>query len=449
MNKNNLVAKMIEVLGGSSRGQMGNAPKQHNIRGEPHYLNYATAEEMKHLKDDGGTGEMTQYNIPAFPKGGDDDESNESNSFGGSGQTGNTSNNTGGGPQQQQSDGGNTGGGPQQQDPSPDPSPDLVDSGSDGTFGFSEYSWNPFDDDYEFNLNSLLDTLNIAHGSKEASDLRQQPGETAEEYHARMTGEGSVSEEGDTYGGVTQAPTYEDSQGGIHTTQEGADAADEQFQALTDAQGTATGTLDDFGDTYGEDYFSGLESDYAGSYTGERDTAYNAALQGIYDDFMKKGVWDQGAYDEQLALVDAGVLADTGMVDDFTGTFSTGAQDDYNTWYDNQTEAISNLYGAGNLEGLTNFELGELDMTRYDPTSDDFEFEDFNFLDEFIKIYPDGSSVYTDPSTIADDGDGEGEVEDGTTVSAAPGSMIKKKARSKVPTYTSSPLASGGSSSTH
>ena len=58
MNKNNLVAKMIEVLGGSSRGQMRNAPKQHNIRGEPHYLNYATAEEMKHLQDDGGTGEM-------------------------------------------------------------------------------------------------------------------------------------------------------------------------------------------------------------------------------------------------------------------------------------------------------------------------------------------------------------------------------------------------------
>jgi hypothetical protein len=377
-----------------------------------------------------------------------------------------TSNNTGGGPQQQDDDnddfepGGEGGISIDQGSTDPEPGGESttsidedplgiaggqVDSGSDGSFGFSDYSWNPFDDDYEFNFGSILDTLGIAHGSDEASSLHFQgkgfEDETAAEYHERMTGEGSVSEEGDTYGGVTQAPTYEDSQGGIHTTQEGADAADEQFQALTTAQGTATGTLTDYGADYGEDYISGIESDYTGSYTGEQDSAYNAALQGIYDDLMMTGVWDQGAYDSQLALVDAGVLADTSAIGTLASDYSGLAQTDYNTWEAGETGEIQTLYDAGDLEGLNTWELE--DYSGFEGG----DYADFNFLDEFKKIYPDGSTEYTDPSTIADDG--EGEVEGEGAVLAPPASMIKKKARSKVPTYTSSPLASGGSSSTH
>ena len=42
-------------------------PRQHNIQGQAHYPVFVTAKEMQTLKDGGGTGEMTKYDIPAFP----------------------------------------------------------------------------------------------------------------------------------------------------------------------------------------------------------------------------------------------------------------------------------------------------------------------------------------------------------------------------------------------
>ena len=51
----------------AKRKGMVKVPRQHNIQGEAHYPVFVTAKEMKELKLDGGTGEMTKYGIPAYP----------------------------------------------------------------------------------------------------------------------------------------------------------------------------------------------------------------------------------------------------------------------------------------------------------------------------------------------------------------------------------------------
>ena len=51
----------------AKRKGMVKVPRRHNIKGEAHYPVFVTAKEMKELKLDGGSGEMTEYGIPAYP----------------------------------------------------------------------------------------------------------------------------------------------------------------------------------------------------------------------------------------------------------------------------------------------------------------------------------------------------------------------------------------------
>ena len=72
----------------AKRKGMVKVPTRHNIKGEAHYPVFVTAKEMKELKLDGGSGEMTKYGIPAFPAynpGGTEKSSSDSASMGGSG----------------------------------------------------------------------------------------------------------------------------------------------------------------------------------------------------------------------------------------------------------------------------------------------------------------------------------------------------------------------------
>ena len=46
---------------------MVKVPRSYNIQSETHYPVFVTAKEMKELKLDGGSGEMTKYGIPAYP----------------------------------------------------------------------------------------------------------------------------------------------------------------------------------------------------------------------------------------------------------------------------------------------------------------------------------------------------------------------------------------------
>jgi hypothetical protein len=52
----------------AKRKGMVKVPRRHNIQGQEHYPVFVTAKEMKELKLDGGSGEMTKYGIPSFDK---------------------------------------------------------------------------------------------------------------------------------------------------------------------------------------------------------------------------------------------------------------------------------------------------------------------------------------------------------------------------------------------
>mgnify|MGYP003650502112 CR=1 FL=1 len=254
-------------------------------------------------------------------------------------------------------------------------------------------------------------------------------------------------------------PEYQGKDGQMYWTQGEADMVNARFDTARD---TALGTLTDFGTgTYGTDYMSGLSENYRGEFADERQTAYDAALEGVYDDFKLSGVWDQTAYDEGLAAVDAGVLADNALLDPGATAYSDLAQGEFDTWLDAQTAEVQELYGGTDLSALSdwtfdvegaeddegNITNAGLDLSAYDPESDnynadlmDLEGQDFNFLEEFKRIYPSGT---TTPGVTGDAG------ASGVDESTGKSSVRKtKKAKSKVPTYTSSPFGSGGSSST-
>ena len=83
----------------AKRKGMVKVPRRHNIQGEAHYPVFVTAKEMKELKLDGGSGEMTKYDIPAFPaynpggteKSSSDEKSRPSSAISGTQERGDTS----------------------------------------------------------------------------------------------------------------------------------------------------------------------------------------------------------------------------------------------------------------------------------------------------------------------------------------------------------------------
>ena len=51
----------------AKREGMVKVPRRYDIQGKTHYPVFVTAKEMKELKLDGGSGQMTKYGIPAYP----------------------------------------------------------------------------------------------------------------------------------------------------------------------------------------------------------------------------------------------------------------------------------------------------------------------------------------------------------------------------------------------
>ena len=302
-----------------------------------------------------------------------------------------------------------------------------------------------FDDSLEGYTQEEIDAMN-------RDDPDRQPDDDVDD---RMTDEefnALAAELGET-------PQFEAKDGEMYWTQGEADMVNARFDTARD---TALGTLTDFGsDKYGTDYMSGLSENYRGEFADERQTAYDAALEGVYDDFKLSGVWDQTAYDESLAAVDAGVLADNALLDPGATAYSDLAQGEFDTWLAAQTAEVQELYGGTDLSALSEWKFDVegaeddegnitnvgLDLSAYDPKSDnynadlmDLEGQDFNFLEEFKRIYPSGTTA---PGVTGDAG------ASGVDEPTGRSSVRKtKKAKSKVPTYTSSPFGSGGSSST-
>jgi hypothetical protein len=327
-----------------------------------------------------------------------------------------TSNNTGGGPQQQDDDNddfepGGDGGiaidqgptdpGPGESTTSIDEDPlgidgGQVDSGSDGSFNFSDYSWNPFDDDYEFNFNNMLDTLNISSGSDEGSSLHfQGPGfedETAAEYHARMTGEGSVSEQGDasgSTGNVQGENTYADWEGNLHDTQAGADTANEELLA-TGKAGAIEGA---------EGFEHDLSGGYKSAYEQQLSDAYDAAYAGIGQNILNTGTGDYGA------LEDA-VPGQGDYLTELSTNYQKNAQNTYDDWYGTNTDAINALTNLKDIEDYVWTDMPEYDLDNSGGYAPNGTWEGDlmpEFYGDFNKVY---AKDYKNPSGWQYDADG-------------------------------------------
>jgi len=218
----------------------------------------------------------------------------------------------------------------------------------------------------------------------------------------------------------------------MHWSQESADA--ENALLLDELRASREQELYDYGGTASEEAYTDLESDFQtyldATLAGQRQTAYDQALSGLYEDQKQSGVWDQDTYDTALAGIDAGVLADETRLGQYEEELKTSAKEDYDTWLQDQ---LSDLSGQG-YQDLQDWNWSDLDLSSH---TDNQEYQDFNFLDEFKKLDPEGNVVGTDT----------GEEVDSAGVEAVPASRtaIKKK-KKYTPTSSSSALTGSGSS---
>jgi|8_EtaG_2_1085327.scaffolds.fasta_scaffold01622_7 hypothetical protein len=230
---------------------------------------------------------------------------------------------------------------------------------------------------------------------------------------------------------------YQAHDGSMHWSQESADA--ENALLLDELRASKERELYDYGGTASEAAYTDLGSDFEtyldDTLAGQRQTAYDQVLAGLYEDQKQSGVWDQDTYDTALAGVDAEVLADTGRLDEYGEQLKTSAKGDYDAWLEDQ---MSDISGQG-YQDLKDWNWSDLDLSSH---TDNQEYQDFNFLDEFKKLDPEGNVVGTDT------GAGTGEEVDSAGVEATPASRtaIKKK-KKYTPISSSASLTGGGSSS--
>jgi len=450
LNNQQLLEEVIlQVLKGSGKGQMGGAPKRHNIRGEPHYLNYATAEEMNHLKDDGGTGEMTKYNIPAFPKGGDDDESNESEFGGQSGDTthGGTGADFGGidsggyDPAGDTGFGGDDSGGYDPGIITGDDSPGA-DTGGD-TGGDTDWSYNPFTNDWA--------DLDVGRWWSEVAmpwfeeTFGREP--TAEE-KKNLKIEHETGGDGSTVA-TENVLTYADWEGIEHDTQTGADAANAgllstaQTGAIGGAEGFEYGTevagVDEDGNAITTD--ESLTGGYSGAYEQMLSDAYDAAKTGVGSGLAGSGGMptydDAGNEIDPYGALEGAVEGQNTYLSGLADAYQLNAQTNYDDWLATNTTNINALTNLEDINDYTWTDMPEYDTDLsggmvdgvWDPDWMPEFYSGFNqeygkdFLADQNWTYDvDGNRVpgsydssTTGTTETTDDGDGEG-------VTAAPGS---------------------------
>ena len=239
----------------------------------------------------------------------------------------------------------------------------------------------------------------------------------------------SMAEEYEIY------PEYEAYDGSMHYSQASADAVNERL--TTEARSTKESELTDYGSTEAQGIYDEIASDFQthlDSLSGQRQTAYDQALAGLYDDQQLTGVWDQGAYDTALSGLDAAVEGETAELDAYGTELQSGAEDAYNTWL---TEQMSGL-GEQDYQGLQDWSWEDLDLSGF---TDDQEYKDFDFLSEFKKLTPEGEVVEAEGETGIEEAEVEGD--------AAPASRTATKKKKKYTPTTSSASLTGGGSSTN
>ena len=230
-------------------------------------------------------------------------------------------------------------------------------------------------------------------------------------------------------------PEFQAWDGTMHWTQEDADAMN---AILLDQSYTAKESeLKDYGSTTSAGVYDEIASDYQthlDSLTGKRESAYNQALAGLYDDQQLTGLWDQEAYDKALAGLDEAVLGETGELDQYGASLKSGAEDAYNTWLTEQMDEL----GKQDYQGLQDWDWSDLDLSDF---TDDQEYKDFDFLSEFKKLTPEGEAVKAEGDAETEGGEVEGD--------AAPASRTASRKKKRYAPISSSASLTGGGSSTN
>ena len=239
-------------------------------------------------------------------------------------------------------------------------------------------------------------------------------------------------------------PQFQAWDGSMHWSQEGADAENQLL--LDEGYASKKSELEGYGGEATEGVYGQIESDFEtfleDTLTSQRESAYNQALAGLYDDQQLSGVWDQDAYDTALSGLDEAVLTETGELEDYGASLKSDAEGAYDTWMASQLEGLGDLQSgatdASGYQALQDWSWEDLDLSDF--TSDQ-DYQDFDFLTEFKKLTPEGE-------TIAAEAEGEIEGAEGG-VDAAPASRTTTRKKKKFTPVTSSASLTGSGSSSN
>ena len=239
-------------------------------------------------------------------------------------------------------------------------------------------------------------------------------------------------------------PQFQAWDGSMHWSQEGADAENQLL--LDEGYASKKSELEGYGGEATEGVYGQIESDFEtfleDTLTSQRESAYNQALAGLYDDQQLSGVWDQAAYDTALSGLDEAVLTETGELEDYGASLKSDAEGAYDTWMASQLEGLGDLQSgatdASGYQALQDWSWEDLDLSDF--TSDQ-DYQDFDFLTEFKKLTPEGE-------TIAAEAEGEIEGAEGG-VDAAPASRTTTRKKKKFTPVTSSASLTGSGSSSN
>ena len=229
----------------------------------------------------------------------------------------------------------------------------------------------------------------------------------------------------------------------MHWSQEGADAENQLL--LDEGYASKKSELEGYGGEATEGVYGQIESDFEtfleDTLTSQRESAYNQALAGLYDDQQLSGVWDQDAYDTALSGLDEAVLTETGELEDYGASLKSDAEGAYDTWMASQLEGLGDLQSgatdASGYQALQDWSWEDLDLSDF---TGDQDYQDFDFLTEFKKLTPEGE-------TIAAEAEGEIEGAEGGVDTAPASRTTTRKKKKFTPVTSSASLTGSGSSS--
>ncbi|SVC23474.1 uncharacterized protein METZ01_LOCUS276328, partial [marine metagenome] len=271
-------------------------------------------------------------------------------------------------------------------------------------------------------------------------NMHRRPGESAEDYHKRLTGvsEGSEGEGNETsYTAPTEPQVWTDWEGNEYDNP--ADAEEANMAATQGARDTKIGEIGEY--EHGE-----TGTGYADAYQQMLADAYTAAQRGANREIMQLG------YDPGTGVTEADLAEQQEWLTGLGTAYEAQNKAMYDAWYKENQDALDAFTGEGSIQAIQDYEWTDapaydLDYTGGSAYGSDGAY-DADYIPEFFTGYNlEYDPGYKDPN-MPDEwggyGEGEGPSEDdegesvssGPPGSAAPMQMMgpKKKTKIKAPT---------------